>query len=171
ILPSFLVIGAQRAGTTTLFNQLLRHPDVCGPGGAGVSWARKEIHFFDERYYLGANWYRTFFPLAATRRVSRLRGGDVQAGEATPYYMFHPLVPERVAATVPEMRLFVLLRNPVDRAYSHYQMMARSNRENLSFEDALAAEEERLAGGEELNVGFDGSAIQDGHRQHHHHRH
>ena len=171
ILPSFLIIGTQRGGTTTLFNQLLRHPDICGPGGVGVSWARKELHFFDERFWLGPTWYRRFFPTATNRQLARISGGDLLTGEATPYYMFHPLVPERVASVIPEVRLFVLLRNPVDRAYSHYQMTRRSNREDLSFEDALAAEEERLAGQEELKAGFKESAVHDGHRKHHHHRH
>ena len=85
--------------------------------------------------------------------------------------MFHPLVPKRAAAVIPEVRLFVLLRNPVDRAYSHFQMMRRSNRENLSFEEALSKEEERLAGGEEFEAGFENSASMDGRRKHHHHRH
>ena len=150
ILPSFLVIGAQRAGTTSLFDYLLRHPDVCGPlaGGGEVMWSRKELHFFDERFWRGIDWYRSFFPTRPRRAIHRAFGGDLVSGEATPYYMFHPGVPERVGATVPDMRLIALLREPVDRAYSHYQMMVRSKREELSFEEALAAEDERLAGEE-----------------------
>jgi hypothetical protein len=148
ILPSFLIVGVQRAGTTSLFDYLLRHPDVSGPlaGGAEVSWSRKELHFFDERFWRGIDWYRSFFPTEIRRRVARLRGGDLVAGEATPYYMFHPRVPDRVAATIPDMRIIVLLREPVERAYSHYTMMVRAGRETLTFEEALAAEEKRLAG-------------------------
>jgi hypothetical protein len=171
MLPSFLIIGAQRAGTTTFFNQLLRHPHICGPSGTGVAWARKELHFFDEHIDRGPNWYRAFFPLATNRGLARLRGGDLQAGEATPYYLFDPLVPERVAAILPDARLFVLLRDPVDRAYSHYQMMRRANREHLSFEAALAVEEERLGGGEELKVGTASEADQDERRKSHHRDH
>jgi lipopolysaccharide transport system ATP-binding protein len=133
-LPSFLIIGAQRAGTTSLFYYLCSHPDVARP-------ATKEIHFFDDNYWRGIDWYRSFFGLSFGRaRVT---------GEATPYYLFHPAVPTRVAATIPDVRLIALLRNPVDRAYSHYHKMRRMGIERLSFKKALAAEERRLAGEEE----------------------
>ena len=175
ILPSFLVIGAQRAGTTTLFDQLLLHPDLHGPAGGGeVTWADKEIHFFDERFLLGPTWYRSFFPLTLRRRWARARGGDVVAGEATPYYIFHPLVPERVAATIPDVRLIAVLRDPVERAYSHYQMMRRSKREELSFEDALAAEANRLASESEVELEAGTTRFRIGtgeRRKHYHHRH
>ncbi len=142
ILPSFLLIGAQRAGTTTFFSDLGRHTHVARPAG-------KELHFFTIDHWRGLDWYRSFFPTVATRRLSRLRGEDVVAGEATPYYLFHPAVPGRVAESLPDTRLIVLLRDPVDRAYSHYQKMRRMGAEQLSFEDAIAAEDERLAGEEE----------------------
>ena len=174
ILPSFLVIGAQRAGTTTLFDQLLRHPDIQGPvkSRGELTWARKEIHFFDERFLLGVNWYRSFFPLTISRRRARASGGDIVAGESTPYYVFHPLVPERVAATIPEVRLIAILRDPVERAYSHYQMMCRSKREDLSFEEALEAEPGRLASEAELEAGTTRFRIGTGERRKHfHHRH
>jgi hypothetical protein len=150
ILPSYLIIGAQRAGTTSLYDYLCRHPDIAGPTAAktDIPWA-KELHFFDDKYWLGVNWYRSFFPLAATRAIIRRRGGDLLAGEASPSYLFHPAVPERVAATVPRVRLIALLRDPIERAYSHYQLMVRTGREKLSFEDALTAEDERLAAEEE----------------------
>lgn len=172
ILPGFLVIGAQRAGTTTFFDDLLRHPELVGPlGGDAVTWSRKEIHFFDEKFAHGTDWYRSFFPLESRRRAARRLGRDVVAGESTPYYMFHPAVPERVAATIPDVRLIALLRDPVARAYSHYQMMRRTGREKLSFEDALEAEEERLAGIEEQLATGSEVLTKSGHRLHHHHRH
>lgn len=130
LLPSFLVIGAARSGTTTLFYYLFQHPAVARP-------ATKEIHFFDDNYWRGANWYRSFFATSL---------GDRITGEATPYYLFHPAVPERVAVTLPNVRLIAILRNPVDRAYSHYRKMRRHGKEQLSFEDALDAEERRIAG-------------------------
>ena len=142
ILPAFLLIGAQRAGTTSLFYSLRRHPHVGRPG-------TKEVHFFDDQFWRGVDWYRSFFATAAERRLARLRGGDLVSGEATPYYLFHPAVPERVASTIPAALLVVLLRDPVDRAYSHYRKMRRMSLERLSFEEALDAEEERLAGEEE----------------------
>jgi hypothetical protein len=147
IVPTFLVIGAQRAGTTSLFDYLLRHPDVRGPlaGGDQVWWTGKELHFFDERFWRGLNWYRSFFPTVFSRNARRRTGKDLVVGEATPFYMFHPLVPERVAASIPEVRLVALLRDPVERAWSHYKIMRRSRREKLSFGEALEAEPDRLA--------------------------
>jgi sulfotransferase family protein len=131
-LPDFLIIGAQKAGTTALYSYLRRHPHLTGP-----SW--KEVSFFDRHYARGEAWYRGNFP-----NVMRTRGALV--GEASPSYLFHPLAPERVAALVPGVRLVALLRNPVDRALSHYQHEVALGREPLSFEDALDAEEERLRG-------------------------
>jgi hypothetical protein len=150
MLPSFLIIGAQRAGTTALFYYLRIHPEIAPPRRADtdVDWP-KEIHFFDERFDKGIEWYRSFFPLAVRQQLARKRGGDLITGEGTPSYLFYPHVPERVAATLPDVRLIAMLRDPVERAYSHYQLMARTGREKLSFEDALAAEEERLAGEKE----------------------
>jgi len=150
ILPSYLIIGAQRAGTTSLYDYLCRHPDVAGPRAAkeDAFWA-KEVHFFDDKFWRGVDWYRSFFPLSVNRAVARRRNRDVVALEATPSYLFHPAVPARVARTLPAVRLIALLRDPVERAYSHYHLMRRLGRETLSFEDALAAEAERLDGEEE----------------------
>jgi len=129
-LPDFLVLGAQKAGTTALYAYLRRHPGITGP-----SW--KEVSFFDRHWTRGERWYRGNFPL-------RARGALV--GEASPSYLFHPLAPQRVRQVVPDARLVALLRNPVDRAYSHYHHEVALGREPLSFEDALEAEEERVAG-------------------------
>ena len=133
-LPDFLIIGAQKAGTTALYAYLRQHPQITGP-----SW--KEVSFFDRHYARGAAWYRGNFPNAL-----RARG---LVGEASPSYVFHPLAPERVAALVPEAKLIALVRNPADRAFSHYQHEVALGREPLSFEDALEAEDERLRGEEE----------------------
>jgi Sulfotransferase domain len=134
-LPDFLIIGAQKAGTTALYAYLRRHPAITGP-----SW--KEVSFFDRHYGRGEAWYRGNFP-----NLVRSRGKLV--GEASPSYIFHPLGPERVRALVPEVRLVALVRNPIDRALSHYHHELALGREPLSFEDALDAEEERLRGEEE----------------------
>jgi hypothetical protein len=172
ILPAFLIIGAQRAGTTSLFHYLSLHPDVAmpSPRAGPVRWA-KEPHFFDEKFSQGLDWYRAFFPLAAARDLRRRRGGDLLAGEATPYYLFHPAVPARVAATLPDVRLIALLRDPVERAYSHYHLMERRGRERLSFEAALDAEEERLAQVEHALFEEQEIRTEHGFRAHDHHRH
>ena len=133
-LPDFLIIGAQKAGTTALYAYLRGHPAITGP-----SW--KEVSYFDRHYARGEAWYRGNFP-----NVVRARGKLV--GEASPSYIFHPLGPERVKALVPEARLVALVRNPVDRALSHYHHEVALGREPLRFEDAIDAEEERLRGEE-----------------------
>lgn len=135
-LPSALVIGAQRSGTTSLFSYLVQHPDVLPPLG-------KEIHYFDFHYAQGVNYYRGRFPY--TRRLRR----GAMTLDATPYYLAHPLVPERAAQLLPQVKLIAVLRNPVDRALSHYQHEIRGGRETLSFAEAIEKESERLAGEEE----------------------
>jgi hypothetical protein len=135
-LPSVLVIGAQRGGTTSLFNYLAQHPDVLPPLG-------KEIHYFDFHYGRGVEYYRGRFPYR-----HRLRGGSLTL-DATPYYMMHPLAPPRAARLLPGARLIAVLRNPIDRAFSHYQHEVRGGRESLSFAEALDQESDRLAGEEE----------------------
>ena len=133
-LPDFLIVGVMKGGTTSLFRYLVRHPQVLPP-------FRKEIKYFDCNYINGQNWYQAHFPLK-----KKFVGGSKLTGEATPYYIFHPQAPMRIAEALPEAKIIILLRNPIDRAYSHYQHMVRVGREPLSFEEAIAAEPERLAG-------------------------
>jgi hypothetical protein len=128
-LPDFLILGAQKAGTTALFAYLRWHPGVTGP-------AFKEVSFFDRHYVHGERWYRAHMPLRRGRIV----------GEASPSYLFHPLGPERAAGMLPDVRLIALLRDPVDRAFSHYQHERALGRESLSFEDAVAREDDRMRG-------------------------
>jgi hypothetical protein len=135
-LPSVLIIGTQRGGSTSLFNYLVQHPRVLPPLG-------KELHYFDFRHRNGLRWYRGRFPYA-----HRLRDGALTL-DATPYYMMHPLAPRRAAALLPQVKLIALLRDPISRALSHYQHEARGGREPLSFAEALDHEAERLAGEEE----------------------
>ena len=132
-LPGFLILGAQKAGTTALYAYLRWHPGVTGP-----AW--KEVSYFDRHYSRGVHWYRGHFPL---------RPGDRLVGEASPGYLFHPLSPERVRATVPDAKLIALLRDPVDRALSHYHHEVALGREPLTFEEAIEAGPERTRGEEE----------------------
>jgi hypothetical protein len=144
---------------------LRKHPDIVGPSrGEDFVILGKEVHFFDKRFHEDLDWYRSFFPLAARQERARRRGRNLVAGESTPYYLFHPEVPARVAASIPDVRLIALLRNPADRAYSHYQHRVRAGREKLSFEKALRAEERRLAGTDDL------IEIDRKYRRHHFHR-
>jgi hypothetical protein len=125
-LPDYVIIGAARAGTTSLYVYLAQHPDVRVP-------VRKEINFFDQRFDLGVDWYRAQFPIGGARR-------HWKTGEATPYYLHHPQVPARVQQTVPNVRLIVLLRDPVARAYSHYQLLLRRTKERRPFAQLVADE-------------------------------
>jgi Sulfotransferase domain len=136
-LPDFLIIGAQKGGTTFLYHLLCQHPYV-------EPAATKEVHFFDTNFARGVEWYRSRFSPPTQKE-----GRKVLTGESSPYYIYHPHAAHRAAQVVPGARLIALLRNPVDRAFSDYNHKAREGRESLSFEEAIAAEEERLRGEKE----------------------
>lgn len=141
VAPDFLIVGAQRCGTTSLQKYLGSHPLV--------SSARftKGTHFFDRDYPHGLAWYRSHFPTAAGQALRRMRyGAPPHAGESCSYYIFHPLALERIAATLPEAHLVVMLRDPIERAYSQYQHEVARGFEQLGFQEALERETERLAG-------------------------
>jgi hypothetical protein len=146
--PSFLIVGAQRCGTTSMYKTLSANPAVL------PAVLHKGVHYFDTGYGRGMGWYRGHFPLEATaRRVEKRTGVRPITGESSPYYMFHPLAGERIAADLPGVRLLVLLRDPVERAYSaHAHELARGF-ETEPFERALQLEEERTAGEEERLIG------------------
>ncbi len=128
-LPDVVIAGAQKAGTTYLWSLLARQPGWWGP-------PIKEIHYFDLNHRRGEAWYRAHFRPKAPGRLQV---------EASPFYMFHPSAPARLAAALPEARVIVLLRDPAERAYSHFKHNQRAGREPLSFADACAAEEARIA--------------------------
>jgi hypothetical protein len=138
-LPTALIIGAQKAGTTALYAWLRRHPAIVGP-----AW--KEVNYFDRRYARGEAWYRGHFPNELRLRRVRAAGFQPVVLEATPGYLFHPQAPERVHALIPRARLVALVRDPVTRAYSHYQHEVALGREPLTFEDAIDAEDGRMQG-------------------------
>ncbi|HHT9137186.1 MAG TPA: sulfotransferase family protein [Candidatus Wunengus sp. YC60] len=141
VLPDFLIVGAQKCGTSSLYRNLVKHPSV-------IPAFVKEIYFFNTKYFQkGVKWYRAYFPLLPYKYyVTRICKRDFLTGEATPGYIFHPHAPRRIFELLPDVKIIVLLRNPVDRAYSHYYHEVRKKRESLSFEDAIKMEEERLRG-------------------------
>ncbi|MFF5172932.1 sulfotransferase domain-containing protein [Micromonospora sp. NPDC000089] len=143
-LPDFLITGTKRGGTTSLWRYLLEHPLV---PRLFPAWNTKTSHYFEENWGRGETWYRSHFPTERQRRaLERRHGGPVRVGEAAPLYMFHPLVPGRVAELMPDVRLIFLLRDPVERAYSHWKERRTEGKEPLGFAEALAAEPERTAG-------------------------
>jgi hypothetical protein len=135
LLPDFLIIGAPRCGTTSLFYYLSEHPQI-------VPSTTKELHFFDDHYAKGMRWYRAQFPTTVQKYyAAHIRKRDFLTGEATPAYLFYPHASERIAKALPDVKLIVLLRNPVDRAFSHYWLLSRVNKEALSFEEAIKREQ------------------------------
>jgi Sulfotransferase domain. len=131
--PDFMVIGAQKAGTTTLFGYFKEHPQVAMP-------RVKEIHFYDLNYDRGQNFYRRNFLTTPMKVISEVRQGKCITGEATPYYLFHPDVPSRVFKHHPSIRLIAILRDPVDRAISHFKHNVRMKRERRSFQEAIESD-------------------------------
>ena len=135
--PDFIVIGVQRGGTTSLYNYLTEHPAI-------ASASMKEVHFFDNNYQRGINWYQGQFPTSMQKYYNTtLHKQFFTTGEASPYYLFHPHTAKRAAEAVPQTKLIVLLRNPVERTYSHYYHEVELGHERLSFMDALDQEEAR----------------------------
>jgi hypothetical protein len=141
LLPDYLIIGAQRAGTTSLFKYLVQHPAI------GRPFLGKGAHFFDTNYSPNLDVYRAHFPTTAYRwYVKASRRMDMVTGEGSPYYLAHPHAPYRIAKALPGVKLIALLRDPVERAYSHFQHEVARGFEDLSFEEALEQEPRRLHG-------------------------
>ena len=141
-VPDYLVIGTKRGGTTSLQQYLTAHPDVLEPKAAKAS------HYFDVNHDKGWSWYRAHFPLQSWMDRQRAAGRPVVVGEASPYYCFHPLALGRIADQLPTARMIIVLRDPVERAWSHYSYEVARGNEDLSFADAIDAEPERLADAE-----------------------
>ncbi len=138
LLPDFLVIGTQRGGTTALYHYLKTHPGI-------HSVTTTDTHFFDKKFHKGLDWYRAHFPTrfekVYTQRISRQ---SFVTGEASSSYLSYPHAPRRVAQVLPQVKLIVLLRNPVDRAYSQYYHTCELGYETLPFEQAIQAEVARI---------------------------
>lgn len=137
--PSFIMMGASRAGTTSLFRALSVHPQVLRPA------VNKGVRYFDLNYGRGWDWYMGHFPLTRTAEA-KARGGAPVAFEASGYYVFHPFAAERIAKDLPEARLVVMLRDPVERAYSAWKHETARGFEWETFERALELEDARLRG-------------------------
>jgi hypothetical protein len=156
-LPDFLIIGAKRGGTTSLYFDLLEHPAVMRlyppPVPVLKPDATKGVHYFDSHAHKSEAWYRSHFPSHVARAVTRRRTGmNPVAGEASPYYLFHPAAVDRAHALTPGSKIIAQLRDPVIRTYSHWKERRRNNAEPLDFVSALDAEADRLAGERERLV-------------------
>lgn len=159
-LPSLLISGGQRCGTTSMYKALVQHPTIFRP-----TW-RKGVHYFDVGYDHGLDWYRSHFPLQRSLERSATRHDtNSLCFESSPYYLYHPLAAERIGADLPDVKVLVLVRDPVERAYSAHAHEVARGFETLSFTDALEAEAERVAGTEEL-LRRNPAASSDEHRHH-----
>ncbi len=130
-LPDFMIIGAQKSGTTSLYSYMAQHPQI-------LPAFRKEIHYFDTKFYRGSAWYRSNFPFKNELENSI-------TGEASPAYLFHVNVPERIYKLLPDCKFIIILRNPADRAISHYYHYRRNGKENLPMQQAFDYEENRIS--------------------------
>ena len=144
--PDFVIAGAQRCGTTSLFRALSKHPAMM----TNVIDA-KGVHYFDTSFHRNDKWYFAHFPSQAERdRHTASVGQNAIVGEASPYYLFHPAGAERMAGTIPDAKIVVLLRDPVKRAISHHQHMVWEGHEPIeNLDEALDLEASRLEGIEE----------------------
>ncbi len=133
ILPDFLIIGGNKCGTTSLFKYMIEHPCILAP-------TNKEINYFNRFYENGTMWYRSHYPTFLSKLYYKMKTKTkIITGEATTHYLTkEPKTPYRVKKLVPSIKLIVILRNPIDRAYSQYNMLAIQQREPLSFEKAIA---------------------------------
>ena len=137
VLPDFYLIGAQKCGTSALYDYLVQHPCI-------HPCSTKEPRFFDKYFNRGINWYKTCYPTTLKKYIeSKIFHRKFLTGEATERYLEHPHVTKRIEEITPNAKFIIMLRNPIDRAYSHYNMRYKSKKEDLSFEKAIESEKDR----------------------------
>ena len=137
VLPDFYIIGGQKCGTASLYTYLLQHPSV----EPSIS---KEPSYFDRYYDRGDDWFKVCFPFKFHKFFfEKIKKIKFLTGEASVRYLDHPFTPERLKKITPNAKFIVLLRNPIDRAFSQYTRVSGNNRDSLSFEDAIEKEDER----------------------------
>ena len=141
-LPDFLIVGAMKSGTSALYTYLSRHPNILKP-------IKKDIHYFDNNFDRDISWYSSYFSSKAAKERLQKNGTPALTFEAGTYYIYHPLAPQRLFDLLPSAKIIMTLRNPVKRAVSHYLHNIDAEREKLSLDQAIHAEEGRLSGEEE----------------------
>ena len=134
IFPDFLIVGAAKSGTSSLYNYLIKHPCV-------IPALRKEVHYFGRNFDKKILWYKSFFPTIIFKYINGfIYKREVLTGEASTYYMFHPHAPKRIFSIIPNVKIIILLRNPVNRAFSHYQNLLRRGIIKLPFVEVIKKE-------------------------------
>lgn len=138
-LPNCYILGAQKAGTSSLYYYLTQHPRI------NDTFA-KEVHYFSggifegkDNFCNGINWYKAHFAKMTPNKATSINI------DATPMYLFNPDVPVRIKSLTPDAKMIVLLRDPVERAISHYFHTVRHGFEDLGITEAFESENERLS--------------------------
>ncbi len=133
VLPDFYLLGAQKSGTTALFDYLTKHPNI--------PKTIKDIRFYDKYFHKGVNWYKQHFPLKSSKSfATTFNRKTMLVGEATERYLEYPFAPKRIKSVTPNAKFLIILRNPIDRTYSHYNYNVIRNKENRTFEEAIFEE-------------------------------
>lgn len=138
--PTFIMVGASRCGTTSLFQALSAHPQVLRPP------VNKGVRYFDLNYPRGMDWYRGHFPVREIAQRRSRTDAPVLAFEASGYYIYHPLAVPRIAQELPQVKIVAMLRDPVERAFSAWKHESARGFEWEPFGRALDLEDDRLLG-------------------------
>ena len=133
VLPNVIVIGVVRSGTTSLYHYLAQHPSISKS-------AYDELGYFDSNYELGLNWYKSLFPTIFEKKKLEQKNKKFITYDVTPFYIYNEKVPIRIKKIIPNSKLILILRNPVDRAYSNYFITNQKKK----FEDVIIEEKEIL---------------------------
>jgi hypothetical protein len=157
--PDFLLIGAQRCGTSSLFRALMAHPQILRPV------MHKGVNYFDLNHFRGEAWYRAHFPIRSVAEARTRKYGAPHVFEASGYYIYHPFAAQRIRRDLPDVKLIALLRDPVERAYSAYQHELARGFEWETFECALDLEDQRLVA-EVERMAYDETYESFAHRHH-----
>ena len=137
VLPDFIIIGTVRSATTSLYYNMCKHPSI-------LPAFTDEIGFFDSNYHLGIEWYKSMFPKKAEMDKIKEKTKFSITGEDTPFYFWKADAVDRIHEVIPVCKLIAILRNPIDRAYSNYQIGVKYGSEDLSFEEAISEEKNFL---------------------------
>ena len=137
VLPDFYIIGTQKGGTSSLYGYMIDHPSI-------QPCYSKEPSYFDRYFDRGLDWYKVNFPFKIHRFiVTKILQKKFITGEASVRYLDHPHAPQRIKQVTPHAKFIILLRNPIERSYSHYKMISRRHAESLPFEKVIQ-EEDRI---------------------------
>ena len=139
ISPNFIIIGAARSGTTSMYNYLNKHPQI-------IVSKKKEPNYFSFNYnFLNYFIYKSNFPTFLTKFYYRIiKSKRIISCESSTYYLFHPHAAKRLSSKYPKVKIIIMLRNPVERALSHHNLNVSLNRDKLSFHEAILNETKRI---------------------------